>query len=469
MKNYFSKFKDKISNFKNKNPFTLIISLIVLVFLLLLYFTIPTFYNYKNFEREIQKKILKDFKLNLKNISGVTYLMVPAPHFLIEECDIYFADDPKEKILKAKYLKINIFLKNLHKKEKIELKNIYLNKVDLDLQFVDIKNFYNHLKNNITKPIFIKNGNFFFRNNKDEIVSISKIKNFEYFFNLRNKEKKLNILGNLFGSNFKLNWKKNFSNPYISMSDIQFNNPKINISNKFNKENENYTVASTNIEFLKNNLDLNYKFNKSAIELLDNESKKFNQSKLIGKIALDPFFFDLNLILSGIRIQTVLNNIFINLYNTNRTVDLNFNGNLKINLNEINNRLFENLIINVNFLDEKISLDQLSVNLKKIGKINFSDPLIYEKNQKLIINSKIKFDVVDQEELYRKFLIPRQNRIDLKKVYFELEYNIDDESYFLSNINLSENDNEQKTFYEVKNAQQLNSVISKEFKKINLD
>jgi len=164
-----------------------------------------------------------------------------------------------------------------------------------------------------------------------------------------------------------------------------------------------------------------------------------------------------------------LNNIFINLYNSNITVDLNFNGNLKINLNEINNRLFENLIINVNFLDEKISLNQLSVNLKKIGKINFSDPLIYEKNQKLIINSKIKFDVADQEELYRKFLIPRQNRIDLNKVYFELEYNIDDESYFLSNINLRESDNGQKTFYEVKNIQQLNSVISKEFKKINLD
>ena len=129
---------------------------------------------------------MKDFKLNLKNISGITYLMVPAPHFLIEECDIYFENNSEEKILKAKYLKINIFSKNLHKKEKIELKNIYLNKIDLDLQFVDLKNFYNHLKNNITKPIFLKNSNFFFRNDKDEIISISKIKNFEYYFNLQN-------------------------------------------------------------------------------------------------------------------------------------------------------------------------------------------------------------------------------------------------------------------------------------------
>ena len=122
MKNYFSKIEDQISKLKNKNPFGAIISLIILVFLLLLYFTIPTFYNYENFEKEIQKKVLKDFKLNLKNISGVTYLMVPAPHFLIEECDIYFEDDSEEKILEAKYLKINIFSKNLHKKKKNRIK-----------------------------------------------------------------------------------------------------------------------------------------------------------------------------------------------------------------------------------------------------------------------------------------------------------------------------------------------------------
>ena len=104
----------------------------------------------------------------------------------------------------------------------------------------------------------------------------------------------------------------------------------------------------------------------------------------------------------------------------------------------------------------------------EIGKINFSDPEIYQKNQSIIVNSKIKFDVANQEELYKKFLIPRQNRVDLNKVYFEVEYNIDDGNYFLSNINLSESKSERKVFYEVNNIQQLNAIISKEFKKINL-
>ncbi len=157
------------------------------------------------------------------------------------------------------------------------------------------------------------------------------------------------------------------------------------------------------------------------------------------------------------------------MYNTNLSTNLNFNGNLKINLNEINNRLFENLLINVNFKEEKISLNDSSLNLKKIGKINFSDPSIYEKNQKLFIKSKIKFDVDDQEQLYRKFLIPRQNRINLNKVYFEVEYNIDDGNYFLSSINFNENKNNQIIFQKIKNIQQLNNFISSEFKKVSLD
>ena len=216
-------------------------------------------------------------------------------------------------------------------------------------------------------------------------------------------------------------------------------------------------------------MDLNYKFNKDIIEFIDDKRRIINRSKLIGNIDLDPFFFDLNLILSGVHIETVLNNLFLNLYKTNKSSHLNFNGNLKINLNEINNRLFESLILNINFFDEKISLNQSSLNLKKTGKINFSEPSIYEKNQKIFIKSKITFDVTNQQALYQRFLIPRQNRIDLKKVYFEIEYNIDDRNYFLSNINFTENSKQTENFYEINNFQQLNSLISKEFKKVTLD
>ena len=476
MKNYLSKIENFdiqnfISYFSKKNPFGTIISLIALVFLFSLYFTIPTFYNYENFDKEIQKKVSKDFKLDLKNISNITYLMLPTPHFLIEECDVYLSNNPKDKLLTVKHLKINIFSKNLHKKEKIELKNIYLDKVDLDLQFINIKNFYSHLKYNITKPIYLKNSNLFLRDENKEIILISKISKFKYFIDNQNKTKKLTSVGNLFGSDFSFAWEKNYTNPKITTGDIKFKNPNLNILSTFNKDNENFTKAKTNIKFLRHSLDLNYKFNQDGIELIDDKNKIINRSKLVGNISLDTFFFDLNLILSGIRIQTVLNNLFLNLHKINKTANLNFNGNLKINLDEVKNRLFENLIIDINFLEKKISLNKSSLSLKKIGKINFSDPSFYEKNDKLFVKSKIKFDVYDQQELYKRFLIPRQNRIDLNKIYFEVEYNVDDGNYFLSTINLNENENEnnEMIFQEINNIQQLNNLISREFRTINLD
>ena len=476
MKNYLSKIENFdiqnfISYFSKKNPFGTIISLIALVFLFSLYFTIPTFYNYENFDEEIQKKVSKDFKLDLKNISNITYLMLPTPHFLIEECDVYLSNNPKDKLLTVKHLKINIFSKNLHKKEKIELKNIHLDKVDLDLQFINIKNFYSHLRYNITKPIYLKNSNLFLRDENKEIILISKISKFKYFIDNQNKTKKLTSVGNLFGSDFSFAWEKNYTNPKITTGDIKFKNPNLNILSTFNKDSENFTKAKTNIKFLRNSLDLNYKFNKDAIELIDDKNKIINRSKLVGNISLDTFFFDLNLILSGIRIETVLNNLFLNLHKINKTANLNFNGNLKINLDEVKNRLFENLIIDINFLEKKISLNKSSLSLKKIGKINFSDPSFYEKNEKLFVKSKIKFDVHDQQELYKRFLIPRQNRVDLNKIYFEVEYNVDDGNYFLSTINLNENENEnnEMIFQEINNIQQLNNLISREFRTINLD
>ena len=59
--------------------------------------------------------------------------------------------------------------------------------------------------------------------------------------------------------------------------------------------------------------------------------------------------------------------------------------------------------------------------------------------------------------------------INLKKVYFEIEYNIDEANYYLSNINFTESSEEIKEFFEVNNFQQLNSLISNEFKKVILD
>ena len=290
-KNFFKKINyTKI--FTKDNRFGSILLTIFIFFLFLLYFTIPAYYNYENFHTELNKKISKDFKLNLKNIRKIKYLILPTPHFLIEECDLFFSSDHKEKLAKVKNLRINVYSKNLYKKEKIELKSIILKQVDFDLQIKDVKNFYNHLRKNITKPIKVRNSNFFFRDQDKNIILISKINNINYFFDLKKKEKNLNILGKLFGSNYNFKWNKNFSNPYISRSDLKFKNPNLYISNEFNNSDSTFVNAKTDLSFLNDNLNFSYKFNKEEIEFIKNisKSKLNNKSELLGSINLNPFF-----------------------------------------------------------------------------------------------------------------------------------------------------------------------------------
>ena len=100
--------------------------------------SLPSFYNYESFEKEIQNKILKDFKLNIKNIKGIQYGFSPQPHFIIEESGLYFLNNDKNELAKVKNLKVYIFLKNLHNLDKIELKKIRFNKVNFNFELADI-------------------------------------------------------------------------------------------------------------------------------------------------------------------------------------------------------------------------------------------------------------------------------------------------------------------------------------------
>ena len=87
--------------------------------------------------------------------STVDHFPIHIEHSFI--IDLFFSSDHKEKLAKVKNLRINVYSKNLYKKEKIELKSIILKQVDFDLQIKDVKNFYNHLRKNIFRIIHSKN------------------------------------------------------------------------------------------------------------------------------------------------------------------------------------------------------------------------------------------------------------------------------------------------------------------------
>ena len=73
--------------------------------------------------------------------------------------------------------------------------------------------------------------------------------------------------------------------------------------------------------------------------------------------------------------------------------------------------------IEFNLLTEEgmIKILNSSVNLKKIGKIKFKNFQYIERVDKLYIKSDAELIISNEKQFYRRFQIPKENRINLNK------------------------------------------------------
>ena len=116
------------------------------------------------------------------------------------------------------------------------------------------------------------------------------------------------------------------------------------------------------------------------------------------------------------------------------------------------------------------------MSLNKIGEINISNIRYIDRNNKLFLRSKLELNIDNQDEFYKRFQVSRANRINLSKIYFIIEKNIDENEYYLGKIYFNDfpkiNNNEADTetnFNQIVNFQTLTKLIKSELKQINLD
>ena len=468
--NFFIIDKKELIKKINTNSFKYIISTILIFFSVIIYLSLPSFYNYESYHDKLKSKLAKEFKLNFKNINSIKYSFFPQPHFIIDKVSVGFFNNEND-IAEINNLKINLSLKNLNRLDRVELSEIVIHKANFNFTFKDIKSFFNHMHSNIHKPIFIKNSNFFLKNQKNEILSISKNKNFDYFINNKSKEKKIHIDGNLFGTNFKFNWSKNYIEFGNTKSKLTFNNPNIEISNTFKKNfiDEN-TLGNSKITFLNNVTNLNYKFDKNNVEFLDNTTKQNkslkNKVNLLGNIDLTPFFFDLNITLANLKLENILQIIFFNINRLDNKVHPNFNGNFKLKLNNLSNKLLENLYFNIIFSEGKINFKDTKIDFKNIGTIYFYNIKTSEKDDQLYLTTNAKIQIDNRKQFFQRFQITKKNRYLVNDIYLNLEINLDDNKYYLSNFHFDNYNDEEEfnlIYNEISNFQKLTLIVREEF------
>ena len=481
MKKILSKFnilketltKKEILKLLNYHFFKLIAFGIITFFSFIIYLSLPSFFDYKNFDKTLQTKIYNDFKINIKDIKEISYSFIPSPHFTIKESKLhFFKENNKKEFVKAKNLKIYISTFNLFNKEKVIINKISLRDNNFYLNHQDLKNFFHHLEYFNNKPIYIDSSNFFSIDNNGQVISISPIKQFKYLIDEKKNKKLLNINGKLFDNDFKYSWEKDYSNPNFLKSYIQLKNPNIKIINQY-KKNKNKIKGNSKINFLNNKIDFDFEiFEKKIIfKTLKNNLDLPDKVELNGIIDLSPFFFNTNISFSNIDLNLFLDQLFLYLFNLNNSINPNFNGNLNIKFGNLNSKLFEDIFFNLKFSEEKIKINPSSIGLKKIGRIFFSNIKYIENNGDLFLESIMKLEINDQKQFFRKFQIPKKGRINLSKISFILKKSIGDDFYFISDINFNteiDKSLNSQSIYEIeekkfKNLHQLSKIIREEF------
>ena len=184
-----------------------IILFVTLSFLYLFYLSIPTLYNKDALQKDITNKLMKEFKINFSLSSNIKYLILPAPHVLVENVKIFDNNlkDPKE-LSQIKKLKIYISQKNLFDQNDLKITKILVEDANFLVQNKSYEFFDDYLKNQFSKKkVTIKNSNFFFKDKNNKTISIFPIKKINLFYDEEKLVNKMIAKGKFFKIPFNLN------------------------------------------------------------------------------------------------------------------------------------------------------------------------------------------------------------------------------------------------------------------------
>jgi len=443
--NYTYKKLAKISNF-NKS----LIFIISLLFLYLFYLSIPSLYDKGKLEKDLTNKLKSEFKINFSISSEINYSILPAPHIRIKNVKIFNDKSANlNELAQIKDLKIFISQKNLFNQDQLEIKKIIINHANFSIKRNDF-NFINNFINQkfSTKKIFIKNSNIFYKDLDDETVSISKVSNLNFFLNIKKTLNEIKVNGKIYQVPFTLKWSRDFKKNSSKKTIIEMNKLNLKFFNNSVMKNFKYT-ADSKLIIGGSTLIFNYNIKDNIIILKSNNSKLLNNNiKYDGSIQTNPFDLILNIDSKKFDYNKyiITNNFLQEILKTNLLFNKNLNAKISFNANNIlTNKLFDSLKILLNLNNGNINFNQSYLSGSKIGKLNLDYGKIYKEDNQLVLKTKFNFNIENEAQFFRSFQIPKNNRLNLKNIYFDLEYNLFDKefkitSFKLNDLNIKKND-----------------------------
>jgi len=408
----------------------------IVFFLYLLYLSVPGIVISENLQKELEEKLKKEYNLDFALTPDINYSILPKPHYIINDVVMFTEKMGYQKeFSQIKKLKIYINQKNFFKMNnvirKIEIKNANFFIENSDLNFIN-----NFLNNRFSKnSIKVLKSKIFYKSNEGQIVSFISLENISIFYDELKKQNSLISRGKVFNIPFTFDWK-NDENTNEKITKVKLNPLKLSFLNKSKKDDQ---VKNLKVNFKRSKLNTNYFFKEDSINLESNNSfigtNKFDYK---GKINLDPFDFQIDSEIQKIDIKKILpdKNFFDEIFSREFLLNENFNGRLAIKSNNLNNGgFFNEILINLNYVGEKIELSNSQLLNKKIGKLNLDYGTIYLEENDIFFKGKFNFEIFDRNKFYRKFLVSKKNHKDIDQFNFGVIYNLskfDAKIFFIS-------------------------------------
>lgn len=450
-----------IKSKKKISTFSIILILILSTSTSIILLSIPVLFNYKSLESKIEKEFYSQFKINLKILGNINYLVFPSPHLFIDRANLSL-DITKDNssIVETNNVKIFIPLSNIFSKNEIEIKKIEIDSINIRFKIFDIKEFRKHLHYKINKPIKIKKSKFFYLDKNNNTILISPIYNLHYYIDEKNKTKKLKIKGNLFDINYNSLWKKNYNSPKKTFNEIKLKKPNILINNLFSFEDNSNFSGNSSINFLGEDININYFVEENRIILKSNNEFKNQKFKIDSIFELNPFYFNSQITLLNQDLQFLIDYLLNYLLNYKEDLLGNLNGELILYLQDLNNEIINNGKIRLNINEKSLNISDALFEIGPAGLIQ-SNFKYYIDQGDIIFSSTNRLEIKNKKEFAKKFFLNQKKIKKINNIYFNLNKNISTGEFSISNIQLNKlkQENISDKFYVVKNFAELKSII----------
>ena len=441
------KVKNKTNNkFKISNFNKFLITSIGILFLYTFYLLIPLLYDKNWVKKSIENKLLTEFKINLSPSSDISYRILPAPHFVIKDSKILSNNSKnQESIADVKNLKIFLSKKNFFNKEDMDIKSVSINRANFTLLKHDFEvlNSSSNIKFS-NKKIEINKSNIFFRNNLNDIITIVKIDNAILFFDDEKLLNLFNLAGNVFTIPFT--YKLNNQIDLIKKKKIDFEAKSLNLNilNESIKNKKNSTSGKNIISFLNSKIDTNYVGENKTITFTSNDSG-IDSTKIDynGKLSINPFDLNLNINLNNYKISRLFNfnPILIEFFQSgllfNDSISLSASINANSNTKE---EIFNNAEIKFSILNNKMNFNNTKFINDNIGILELRNSNLFLKNNNLILNTDLLFDIKNSDRLFSFLNTSKKSRKEIKSVLINLEYDFLSNEIKFQNIKINNNE-----------------------------